>query len=43
MQGPKNVGRGDNLYLRFSENLGGLGNPFSVIGVNAKSTTNFRS
>ena len=36
-------GRGVNILLRFTENMGGPRNPFPPIGINAFRTTNFES
>ena len=43
MQWPQHFSRGYTFLLRSTENTVGWGNPFSAIGVYAKSATNFRS
>ena len=43
MYWPQKFSRCYHYLLRSTDNAGGQGNPFSAIGVNAKSATNFRS
>ena len=41
--GPQKVSGGDDILLGITENTGEPGNPFSVLGTDSKTTTNFRS